>query len=134
VLSNLASAAVLDRETGLVWEKAPSSTTGFLYQPITYCYRLTIGGRGGWRVPRVEELTSLLPLPSGSPFTNVGSVAFWSVSPYAPDFTGHAIVFPDEGIVNESNSTNPLAPDADNNWRPCCVRGGIGGNGNTTAN
>src|SRR6202030_435310 len=55
VLTNFASAAVLDRETGLVWERSPSQTAGFLEAALTRCKQLTTGGRGGWRLPRVEE-------------------------------------------------------------------------------
>ena len=81
VLSNFNSAAVLDRETGLVWERTPSfpnHLTTRLGAVIT-CWEATTGGRKGWRLPRVEEFMSLAdlstapngPLPAGHPFLNI---------------------------------------------------------------
>ena len=78
VLSNFNNDAVLDRETGLVWQRSPSDTKvqGAFTQDT--CSFLTIGDREGWRVPTLPELKSLvLPsktepaLPDGHPFTNV---------------------------------------------------------------
>jgi len=80
--------AVLDRETGLVWERAPST-----FPPLSWlhahdhCIQRTVGNRQGWRLPTVQELSSLVEpppsprqfdptapppdptLPSGHPFT-----------------------------------------------------------------
>jgi hypothetical protein len=70
-------AAVLDRETGLVWERSPSVHT-HQENPagaIFICWQAQTGGRMGWRVPRVEEFMSLADqshsLPAGHPFLNV---------------------------------------------------------------
>ena len=83
VLSNFANAAVLDRETGLVWERAPSATQ-FLYATFIetsgpeHCNEdVRLGNRLGWRLPSIQELASLMDLtvsnapalPPGSPFT-----------------------------------------------------------------
>src|SRR5215467_8710619 len=81
VLAAFNNEAVLDRETGLVWERNPS------IQPMTwpnarlFCAQKAVGGRGGWRLPAFFELASLvdpsvqtagvLRLPSGHPFMNV---------------------------------------------------------------
>jgi hypothetical protein len=87
VLTNFASEAVLDRETGLVWQKTPRP------DPIDYslafqtCAYSPIGGRLGWRLPTVSELTSLFDptvnvnpkLPAGHPFT-VGGGSFWTTT------------------------------------------------------
>lgn len=76
VLSNMNNEAVLDRETGLVWQASPS--TDFLVVPrdaLRRCRAATTGGRGGWRLPTWAELTSLWDanksLVSGAPFTGV---------------------------------------------------------------
>jgi hypothetical protein len=77
---------VLDKETGLVWAKAPGYLTGRIWEDaLDYCYNLNLGGRAGWRLPSVEELRSLIDpnkkspaLPGGHPFTNVGSTDYWS--------------------------------------------------------
>lgn len=70
--------AVLDRETGLVWSRDAYDTTGG-DQSSTWalakdnCEAAHWGtGRLGWRLPSIEELTSLLtvapsPLPFQSP-------------------------------------------------------------------
>jgi hypothetical protein len=77
--------AVLDWETGLVWEQSPDRTTRTWSDAIWYAYRKEVGGRKGWRLPTVEELASLVDptqsnpsLPSGHPFTNVQSDIYWS--------------------------------------------------------
>jgi hypothetical protein len=89
-------AAVLDRETGLVWARSPinsPSTWGFA---VDRCNKLTIGNRMGWRLPAVQELTSLIDpttplpiaLPNGHPFENVLPVTYWSASTSAEIPTG----------------------------------------------
>jgi hypothetical protein len=82
-------AAVLDRETGLVWQRTPASV-GFAPQfwdnALVVCrLRVTTGNRIGWRLPSVEELTSLIdPVANTWPdvFTgfNHGNAIFWSSS------------------------------------------------------
>jgi hypothetical protein len=83
--------AVLDKETGLVWEKSPS--TGLVGQGDAYtrCNTLRTGGRLGWRIPTLQELSSLIDptqtnpaLPAGHPFSNVlyeqGGEEYWTAS------------------------------------------------------
>lgn len=65
VLSNWNNEAVLDRETGLVWERTPSQFTTDWINALQLCHlRHTTGNRSGWRLPSVEELTSLLEFSS----------------------------------------------------------------------
>ncbi len=80
ILSNFNSAAVLDRNTGLVWEKSPDATTTTWDSARFFCLNRTTGGQKGWRLPSVHELASLIDpsvappgptLPPGHPFTNV---------------------------------------------------------------
>ncbi len=81
VLSSFQDGAVLDKETGLVWDREPS-TLKFTYGSAERsCYRRQVGGtnaRSGWRLPSISELLSLTdetqispPLPIGHPF-NLG--------------------------------------------------------------
>src|SRR5262245_1552016 len=56
VLTNLGSAAVLDRETGLVWERSPDTTAVVWGLAIGACTTRTTGGRKAWRLPSVHEL------------------------------------------------------------------------------
>src|SRR5262245_64403301 len=79
VLSNMNSQAVLDRETGLVWQRSPLPPTSWT-SASSVCAVTGTGGRMGWRLPTVNEITSLFdpsafgasgtnpPLPAGHPF------------------------------------------------------------------
>ena len=126
ILSNWGNAAVLDKETGLVWERSPTTNTlgsTWLYALI-HCQNLTSGNRKGWRIPMVEELASLLDmsvpsspkLPPGHPFMNVQPALYLSAS---VDGGNHAVVDFNTGQVKNSSSP-PIYV-----W---CVRGpGSGG-------
>jgi hypothetical protein len=82
---------VLDKETGLVWEKIPSGEVSDWYNAVANCYKKIGAGRMGWRLPTVEELTSLidaskgkgLALPDGHPFEKVPETTFWSATTVA---------------------------------------------------
>jgi hypothetical protein len=87
ILSNFASAAVLDRETGLVWERSPATATMPWGAATFNCIDKIVGGRKGWRLPAIAELMSLVDpsesgpaLPAGHPFTTVLSAQYWSAS------------------------------------------------------
>ena len=77
--------AVLDNETGLVWEKTPSqgaSTTGWS-DAILICQQNGTGGRHGWRIPSAQELETLIDaggsgLAAGNPFTGIAPIYYWS--------------------------------------------------------
>jgi hypothetical protein len=73
---------VLDKETGLIWPRNPSGVAGTApfswLDANTRCRELKIVNRIGWRLPTVEELSSLVDtkphaptvpaLPAGHPF------------------------------------------------------------------
>src|SRR5664279_1926786 len=56
--------AYLDKETGLVWPKTPYTTPLDWYSATSYCLNLVLGGRSGWRLPTLPELSSLLEYDS----------------------------------------------------------------------
>ena len=63
VLTDWNSEAVLDRETGLVWQQSPRSPgieAATWPSRIFTCNTTSIGGRKGWRLPSVQELSSLI--------------------------------------------------------------------------
>jgi hypothetical protein len=83
----LGDAAVLDKETGLVWEQSPQTTTHQWSDARLECMSRTVYGRKGWRLPAVNELASLIDmantdptLPTGHPFSNVLPSHYWSAT------------------------------------------------------
>jgi hypothetical protein len=85
ILANWNGEAVLDRETGIVWERQPNL---FPFEgrqlwagAFFGCAQKSVGGRKGWRLATVEELNSLLDgstnrLPLGHPFIGVNTGEF----------------------------------------------------------
>jgi len=132
VLSNMGSAAVLDRETGLVWERVPATTSRSFVDAQEVCYQKNVGGRRGWRPPTIEQLASLVDpaapsapfLPAGHPF-EILSTGYWSSTSLAEggDTFGFRVNF-NLGTVVQGNKSGglSLAPV----W---CVRGGAGYDG-----
>jgi|RhiMetdeSRZDD1v2_1073273.scaffolds.fasta_scaffold721485_1 hypothetical protein len=124
----MGNAAVLDRETGLVWEQSPD-TTHFAWGDISFdlfCNDKAVGNRKGWRIPTIEELASLvdpsvpLPgrtLPSGHPFSNV-QATYWSANTTLSDTSSAWAVFFEDGAVSPAKKFNGFFL-----W---CVRGGQG--------
>lgn len=92
VLKAFSEQAVLDKETGLVWERTPSSGSACGSMPswnsaIYCCAETVIGGRMGWRLPLSQELATLIDptqvnpaLPAGHPFTGVESDLYWTAN------------------------------------------------------
>ena len=121
----LGGAAVLDKETGLVWAKSPASNKTTWWGALDYCAGLALGGRRGWRLPAIEELASLVDpanqspaLPSGHPFLNIQQEYYWSSSTYAVDNNCALIVHMPSGVVGFQ------FPKGSNNFCVWPVRGG----------
>lgn len=131
VLAEFSSQAVLDKETGLVWEQSPASTNTLWEAARTQCTALTTGGRKGWRLPSVHELASLIDptvvggafnitLPVNHPFSNITPLnGYWTATSDAAHpgwvwavtfFNGDVVPFISAGV-----GTHPT-------W---CVRGGM---------
>ena len=116
--------AVLDKETGLVWERAPRTYTGNWYGAQWECQAHNTGGRWGWRVPTAQEIVSLARLdswdcdsflPCGHPFINA-ECAYWSATTWFND--NEAIYFSPRVGKGAATKDSPLCY-----W---CVRGGEG--------
>ena len=130
VLNQFGNAAVLDRETGLVWEQSPSTSTFTWLDAQSHCNALTTGGRLGWRLPTLQELASLVDpnnpnnpggnpdLPPGHPFSNVQSLPYWSATTYANSPSNAWVVNFFNGVVLINTVSFPHFV-----W---CVRGGQG--------
>lgn len=121
VLTNMKSEAVLDRETGLVWEKEPSREPASWYGARSHCMDSNTGGRMGWRLPAIPELMSLVdrvPLPSlppGHPFA-ARPLGYWSTTTMAEDAGAAWFVHFNGGVVSPEGKFTFLLV-----W---CVRGG----------
>jgi hypothetical protein len=126
VLSNWNNEAVLDRETGLVWERAPDSTGLNWRDAHFHCMDLNAGGRGGWHLPTIQELRTVIDpsipfpgpsLPAGHPF-NVQNAFFWSATTRGDvaNFARGAVLF-GGGVTSFDKGVTAQV------W---CVRGGQG--------
>jgi hypothetical protein len=128
ILANWNNEAVLDRETGLVWQKIPASGGTTYAVAVQRCLEATTGNRAGWRLPTAAELRSLVDgtqnIVAGAPFSNVtldepgSTFGYWTTTPTP---ASHIIVtfyaggtFPN-GIVD--------APPAYPQGYRWCVRG-----------
>ena len=115
VLNEFDAEAVLDKETGLVWERRPSKQAVGWPNARLMCAQKAVGGRGGWRLPAFNELASLIDpavadstvprLPAGHPFLDIQPAAYWSATPFA-DEPGFALIV---NMVVVSGSDAPIA-------------------------
>ena len=60
---------VTDRETGLTWQQEASEDGKTPEEAARYCRELELGGKSHWRVPKIQELRSLI---DGCPRTELG--------------------------------------------------------------
>jgi hypothetical protein len=97
ILPAFNSDAVLDKETGLVWEKSPQTTSAKWSVAHRTCIEKKVGGQKGWRLPSLPELASLVDpsiappgptLPPSHPFLAVQSAVYWSETRVDEDARG----------------------------------------------
>lgn len=125
VLSAFNNEAVLDKETGVVWQKVPMFSDRSWFAAWKLCQLSTTGNRAGWRLPTLEELRSLIDpqysepaLPPGNPFTDVVAQQFWSASTGFASTNAMIVGFQLGNLIEMDKSEL-----AANVW---CVRGGNG--------
>jgi len=126
VLPAFGNAAVLDRNTGLVWDRAANNGVQPWFGAIFGCANKQVGGTVGWRLPSVIELKSLqtpsLPAPfvPGGVFVGVQLGPYWAASTSAQNPDNAWIVDSRDGAarndINKGTMTNIYF------W---CVRGPI---------
>jgi hypothetical protein len=125
--------AVLDKETGLVWEKSPVTTRMTWYSAVDHCIGKVVGGRMGWRLGTVEELASLvdptqtdLALPPGHPFVDVQDY-YYTVTTEPGSYTGfNNFAY----VVGFRDTIGPSRPPGKTiELYVWCVRGGQGYDG-----
>lgn len=125
ILSAFGDAAVRDDETGLVWERTVETNEMSWADARAVCADKDVGGRKGWRLPSIAELTSLVDpsirsgptLPMGHPFTNVLTDVYWSATSVTDNPKNAWLVFFDTGKATFAFKTITFHV-----W---CVRGGM---------
>ncbi len=122
----MGGAAVLDKETCLVWDQSPDTTKWAWELAKIYCSTRGIGGRIGWHLPTVEQLASMVDrtqsnpsLPSGYEnfFSQVQSDYYWTATSHAFGSTTHAR----DVDLGEGKVGADLKTRTNHVW---CVRGG----------
>ena len=97
ILPSFNNEAVLDKETGLVWERSPQTASARWSVGRRTCVEKNVGGQKGWRLPSLPELQRLVDssvappgptLPPGHPFLAVQSAVYWSETRVGEDPKG----------------------------------------------
>jgi hypothetical protein len=139
LLNEFNTEAVLDKETGLVWERKSSKNVVAWPNARLLCAQKAVGGRGGWRLPAFNELASLVDpavtdptiprLQPGHPFLDVQAASYWSATTFV-DQPGFCLIV-DFAFVSGSDA--PIGVnDANTSGGPklvWAVRGGSPGPG-----
>jgi hypothetical protein len=129
VLTNWGSAAVLDRETGLVWQRdATGNPFSNWAGAILFCQNQTIGGRFGWRLPSIEEATTLVDpstgtLFSGAPFKIPTPQGFFYSASTDPSGTTFALILEVPPVSGESTIFSFTKSPFNSPISEWCVRG-----------
>lgn len=100
---------ITDNQTRLIWFKDAKIGKMNWNKAIDICKELG----EGWRLPKIEELISLIDysqykpaLPANHPFENVQSFGYWSITTYA-FCTNHVwLVYMFDGQVGDFDKTN----------------------------
>ena len=114
-----AAGTVYDTRTRLTWQQNVDPNTYTWAGATMYCKDLALAG-GGWRLPSVKELVTLVDVGQKSPaidrtfFPNTPSDYFWTSSPLAGDPSFAWFV----NFLNGYSSTS----DVGNAFRVRCVR------------
>ncbi len=92
ILKDFNNAAVLDKETQLVWERRPNHDFLKWEDAVIHCQNAAVGGRMGWRLPSMTELSSILDLSVANDFNKISfapnhpfiltNLGFWSTDKY----------------------------------------------------
>lgn len=129
ILQHFNNQAVLDRNTGLVWERAPDANPATRRDwpaALPYCVNKNVGGTVGWRLPSVVELRSVqdgslvAPYVPASVFTGVGLQQdhYWSSTTVAADPIRAWVV-----LFGGGEGVFPAVKSAGANLATWCVRG-----------
>lgn len=110
---------VLDKITGLVWQRSVSAASYTWTEAKSYCEGLSLAGFSDWRLPTRIELVSLVtgewnPSIDRDAFPSTPAVEFWSSSPSA--------AFPSTAWVVEFAYASTQGASMTSKFRARCVR------------
>ncbi len=91
--NNNSDGTLTDALTGLMWQQTPSTATRTWENTLTYVDTVATAGHTDWRLPNVNELSSLLNANTydseswleGFGFINIQEDYYWSSTTFAPD-------------------------------------------------
>jgi hypothetical protein len=123
----LDAGAVLDNETGLVWQRTPSTATMTFTATQSACTLSSLASRAGWRVPSISELQTLLDLSGVSPALPPGHPFILPVSPgYYWSSTTSISAADNHYVINFSGTGQTTVSSSGAMIKVWCVRGGVG--------
>ena len=104
------TAIVTDSVTGLQWQDDTTPSKSW-QGAIDYCEALTLGGKSDWRLPNINELTSLVDDTVYDPsisnvFQHTISNLYWSSTTNAGGTSTAWIVYFGNGSQDSSTKTN----------------------------
>lgn len=90
ILQNFNNEALLDQQTGLVWERITKASSFTWQEAYRNCYNATTGGVRGWRLPTTAEILSLgengsQTIPDAITSPESGEYNLWTSTPYYQD-------------------------------------------------
>ncbi len=76
---------VTDKKTRLVWQKSDDDSKRSWSDAVSYCDQLVLGGKSDWRLPRIDELRTLIDytrfLPAIDPsFQGHTNADYWTIT------------------------------------------------------
>ncbi len=114
---DIRTAVVVDRVTGLMWERAPDNVFRSPLDAKLHCEALRLEGHSDWRLPAIVELVSIVDTSIASPAPPIDPTAFpgtvfgpyWSSTPSAA-MAAHTWAVPFNGGVADQRPSSTLNP------------------------
>jgi len=113
-----ADGTITDQLTGLMWEKAPSSSTYTWQQAVDAASASATGAHPDWRVPNISELESLLNAEQSDStiylalkgFSNLTNVIYWSSTTRASATADAWAIQLGSGSISSGTKTGATRP------------------------
>lgn len=121
---------IIDNRTGLIWIKEPPILSYTWESAISACENLTYGNSSDWRLPNINELTSIFDYQSvfalnATYFVSLNPACYWSSTTASPG-TGSALMTCHSNITSpQIGSQSKSSNGGKAGTRIRCVRGGL---------